>query len=267
MHTFRHAVSLDERRAKFKANLWNLPNTKEAKLGSEARSTANPTASKAASRAPASALRAAAGVPAPGPAVHQSIASLDDDPDHLYDAKELLRKGFAPASILPVDILPPALRSSANEDHGADVEGGDTSNEKSDKDSKILNNLLNGHTKSQKGRKKEDSGDRKLNTFERIYSEKDRWTTDVEEVWFAVRGNSFFSFLKLKVDFYSFDIFIGMSLRYVCLLYFRFFVFSHLKSTLTPIIDRHRRRLRIQQNTPLPRTHPAPLDGPRMLQS
>jgi len=27
--TFRHAVSLDERRGKFKANLWNRPNAKE----------------------------------------------------------------------------------------------------------------------------------------------------------------------------------------------------------------------------------------------
>jgi len=33
VNTFRHAVSLDERRSKFKANLWNVPNPKEAKLG------------------------------------------------------------------------------------------------------------------------------------------------------------------------------------------------------------------------------------------
>ncbi|KAL0577269.1 hypothetical protein V5O48_004726 [Marasmius crinis-equi] len=33
VHTFRHAVSLDERRAKFKANLWNRPTEHEAKLG------------------------------------------------------------------------------------------------------------------------------------------------------------------------------------------------------------------------------------------
>lgn len=32
VRTFRHAVSLDERRAKFKANLWNRPNSHEAKL-------------------------------------------------------------------------------------------------------------------------------------------------------------------------------------------------------------------------------------------
>ncbi|TFK65485.1 hypothetical protein BDN72DRAFT_773295 [Pluteus cervinus] len=31
--TFRHAVSLDERRAKFKANLWNRPDQREQKLG------------------------------------------------------------------------------------------------------------------------------------------------------------------------------------------------------------------------------------------
>lgn len=33
MRTFRHAIALDERRAKFKANLWNRPNEREAKLG------------------------------------------------------------------------------------------------------------------------------------------------------------------------------------------------------------------------------------------
>ena len=51
---------------------------------------------------------------------------------------------------------------------------------------------MNGHTKSQKGRgiKKEDTGDWELNTLERIYSEKDEGTTDVEEVRFAVRVNS-----------------------------------------------------------------------------
>ncbi|KAL0577577.1 hypothetical protein V5O48_004409 [Marasmius crinis-equi] len=33
VRTFRHAVSLDERRAKFKANLWNRPTDREGKLG------------------------------------------------------------------------------------------------------------------------------------------------------------------------------------------------------------------------------------------
>ncbi|KAG6810879.1 hypothetical protein H0H92_009971 [Tricholoma furcatifolium] len=35
VRTFRHAISLDERRAKFKANLWNRPNENEASLGIE----------------------------------------------------------------------------------------------------------------------------------------------------------------------------------------------------------------------------------------
>ena len=46
VHTFRHAVSLDERRAKFKANLFNKPNVKEASLGVQGQkpqvSAANP---------------------------------------------------------------------------------------------------------------------------------------------------------------------------------------------------------------------------------
>ncbi|KAF9477867.1 hypothetical protein BDN70DRAFT_913930 [Pholiota conissans] len=33
VRTFRHAIALDERRAKFKANLWNRPTAKEATLG------------------------------------------------------------------------------------------------------------------------------------------------------------------------------------------------------------------------------------------
>lgn len=36
IRTFRHAVSLDERRVKFKANLWNRPTDKEKKLGLDA---------------------------------------------------------------------------------------------------------------------------------------------------------------------------------------------------------------------------------------
>lgn len=32
VRTFRHAIALDERRAKFKANLWNRPNAKEQTL-------------------------------------------------------------------------------------------------------------------------------------------------------------------------------------------------------------------------------------------
>ncbi|KAJ6519196.1 hypothetical protein C8R45DRAFT_807649, partial [Mycena sanguinolenta] len=41
--TFRHAVSLDERRAKFKANLWNFPNDDEKKLGTHTPPPGMPT--------------------------------------------------------------------------------------------------------------------------------------------------------------------------------------------------------------------------------
>jgi hypothetical protein len=177
VRTFRHALSLDERRAKFKANLWNRPSAEEEEFCSKAESTSAATATMApSSTSPA----AAAGGPVPG-----SIASFDDNPDTLLDAKDfILRKGFSPRDILPADILPPSLRSSAKK---ADAEGGDIP---SDKESKTLNSnfKLDGHTKSQKRRgfKKEDTEDRELNVLERIYSEKNEGMTDVEEVWFAV---------------------------------------------------------------------------------
>ncbi|KAF9461016.1 hypothetical protein BDZ94DRAFT_861028 [Collybia nuda] len=42
VRTFRHAVSLDERRAKFKANLWNRPTVKEQTLGINGRMPGEP---------------------------------------------------------------------------------------------------------------------------------------------------------------------------------------------------------------------------------
>jgi uncharacterized protein (DUF2235 family) len=159
VRTFRHAVSLDERRAKFKANLWNRPSAEEAEFCSKAESTFTNTATKAPS----------------------SIS-----PAALHDARDfILRKGLSPTDIFPADILPPSLRPPAKT---ADTKGGDTLNYK---DSKTLNSnfKLDGHTKSQKRRhfKKEDTGDRELNILERMYSEKNEGTTDIEEVWFAVR--------------------------------------------------------------------------------
>ena len=192
MRTFRHAVSLDERRAKFKANLWNRPSAEEAKFGSKTKSASTTTATRAtSSTSPA----AAAGGLSPGLQVYQSTASFDDNPDSWHDAKDfILRKGFSPTNILPAGILLPSLHSSAKK---TDAKDGDMLNDKSDKDNKTLNRNLNGHTKSQMGRgpKKEDTGDRQLNTLERIYSEKHEVMTDIEEVWFAVRV-VFLSFLE-----------------------------------------------------------------------
>lgn len=45
VRTFRHAVSLDEHRAKFKANLWHRPTEAEQKLGTTAASTRRSTLS------------------------------------------------------------------------------------------------------------------------------------------------------------------------------------------------------------------------------
>jgi len=41
VHYFRHAVALDERRSKFKANLWNRPTVKEESLGREPKHTSS----------------------------------------------------------------------------------------------------------------------------------------------------------------------------------------------------------------------------------
>ncbi|KIY71582.1 hypothetical protein CYLTODRAFT_487175 [Cylindrobasidium torrendii FP15055 ss-10] len=41
VRTFRHAVALDERRAKFKANLWNMPTEEEQQLGTPRASPSN----------------------------------------------------------------------------------------------------------------------------------------------------------------------------------------------------------------------------------
>jgi len=46
VRTFRHALALDERRAKFKANLWNRPNVQEATLGIEGQKPDAPTIHK-----------------------------------------------------------------------------------------------------------------------------------------------------------------------------------------------------------------------------
>ena len=46
MNTFRHAVSLDERRAKFKANLWNRPQKKEELLSISDQKVAEETKKK-----------------------------------------------------------------------------------------------------------------------------------------------------------------------------------------------------------------------------
>jgi len=42
VRTFRHALALDERRAKFQPNLWNRPDEKERELGKDAEGAGGP---------------------------------------------------------------------------------------------------------------------------------------------------------------------------------------------------------------------------------
>jgi len=160
VRTFRHAVALDERRAKFKANLWNRPNAKEAKLGSNSTTT---TTTKTSSSSPATL----------GSLARRQSTATFDDPDSPSDFKD---------PTLWRNILP--------------------DNEKADKDNKAHNS--NGH-RSLKG-PKEDEGDRVLNTLERKYSEKSEQTTDIEEVWFAVRVFLYFISMdeRLTICFFFF---------------------------------------------------------------
>ena len=164
VRTFRHAVSLDERRAKFKANLWNRPRAGEAKYGSKSTTTM---------RAPTS-LGAAGG----SAQVHQQTTSFDDYPNNSYSNVNLkdfiLKQGQWNSPCLPYS-------STNNMKSGDAKENGDNP-----KDGNKNSNLLD-HSHSQKGRKKEAVGHRDLNTLERMYSEKGEKMTDVDEVWFAVR--------------------------------------------------------------------------------
>jgi hypothetical protein len=93
-----------------------------------------------------------------------------DDPGSPYDDKDFTsrkrdsnpeKKGFSMRNILP-------------------------GNGKNVKDNKNRNG--NGHRLLKAP--KEDEGDRVLNTLERMYSAKNEQTTDIEEVWFAVRAFS-----------------------------------------------------------------------------
>lgn len=111
-------MSLDEHRAKFKANLWNRPNAEELKLGTDAAATS--------------------------PAAPTDRQPSFDDP-----------------------------RARPNPSHKAS----------NGKYAKYTPNLKLPRTGSIL---KEDEGDRVLNTYEKMYSEKRERTTDIEEVWFAV---------------------------------------------------------------------------------
>ncbi|KAH6909130.1 hypothetical protein BKA70DRAFT_226359 [Coprinopsis sp. MPI-PUGE-AT-0042] len=130
VHTFRHAVSLDERRAKFKANLWNRPTAKEEKLG----------------------------VPEPTAEVNALRKSLSKAPSE-------------------DDISIIKMRLPENDKKSSKKAGKESTKSKGRNSSLPLN--LN-----RPSLRKQDSHERVLHDFERMYSSQVA-TTDIEEVWFA----------------------------------------------------------------------------------
>lgn len=125
VRTFRHAISLDERRAKFKANLWNRPTEAEQQLGKLS--------------------------PAPPPPSKPANSALKG-----YDSYE--------------DAMD-RLKGKDRDENEKSLAGGI--------------DLINENLKKIIHNQKENTDDKLMNKFERIYSEQNEQTTDVEEVWFA----------------------------------------------------------------------------------
>lgn len=149
IRTFRHALSLDERRAKFQTNVWFKPSSEEAKLGSNSTTTSEPSSSSPVK---------VGGVASPAP---RPSAESFNDPASLNNCSE---KGLAMEDVSP------------------------SGNEKNNKEGTKRNN--NGHRSLKEP--KEGEGDRVLNTLETVCSVERKWTTDIEEVWFAVRAFLFY---------------------------------------------------------------------------
>lgn len=154
VRTFRHAVSLDERRAKFKANLWNRPTEDEKKLG-----------------------------------IHeldqrlQRLKQMHDEkdekhPGHHHHHEQ--RSNSLPAS--------PLSRFGSKNGHGHDTNVSDISGD--DKGSDGEHGQHHSHKNSiNRGAKIWTLGnkqDKALNRFESMYSDRSSdGPSDVEEVWFA----------------------------------------------------------------------------------
>ncbi|KAF9525908.1 hypothetical protein CPB83DRAFT_858827 [Crepidotus variabilis] len=148
VRTFRHAVALDERRSKFKANLWNRPDSKEEKLGDKAVDN-HTTATAVASLHGGSLSR---------------VATADDP-----ETKKELAKRNSTGKMKSPDHKP-KKESSFTLDPLVDF---------------AKNGIgSNGNGKKRMARK-EDEDDKKLNTLERMYSQNHEKVTDIDEVWFA----------------------------------------------------------------------------------
>uniref|UniRef100_A0A8H7XSL4 T6SS Phospholipase effector Tle1-like catalytic domain-containing protein n=1 Tax=Psilocybe cubensis TaxID=181762 RepID=A0A8H7XSL4_PSICU len=146
VRTFRHAVSLDERRAKFKANLWNR--TPSSKVQNNAHCRNSTTSNTTATTTTTTKVK----------------ASLESD-------TATFSSGVDSEPLRP----PPVIKTTPPDKQ-------DSVDDPALSKSGILSEKI---TLLKTSVKKEDEDDRVLTTLERIYSEKHEKTTDVEEVWFA----------------------------------------------------------------------------------
>lgn len=109
MRTFRHAVSLDERRAKFKANLWNRPTVKEAKLGVDGQKpqvpleTGEGTAGDT-TASPAPATPATPGTPAKTPGSVNGAAKKKAPLPHKQPTLRAMERKYSSKAEVPTDI-------------------------------------------------------------------------------------------------------------------------------------------------------------------
>jgi len=155
--TFRHALSLDERRSKFKANLWNRPTKTEVNLG----------------------------LPDPepnSPNVLTPTASNNlDDKDKNPRSKDTTLESDDISVFFPDNGK--GKKKKRTGDFDAVLEEEKEPSSPTGKNGKLLKKPQQRRGVTL-GFRSIDSNDRLMNTFERMYSQGAR-QTDVEEVWFA----------------------------------------------------------------------------------
>jgi len=153
VRTFRHAVSLDERRAKFKPNLWNRPTEAEQKLGFED--------------------------------LQQRLQNLQEQLKH--DKEDEKHEGHhhehkEGASSLPSSPLP----RFGSKKNGHDTNGNGTNgDDKASVDDEHHHSKKSSIHRGAKIWTLGNKGDRDMNRFESMYSEHSGGPTSVEEVWFS----------------------------------------------------------------------------------
>lgn len=148
VRTFRHAVSLDERRSKFKVNLWNRPTEDEQKLGFEE--------------------------------LQQRLQYLQEQEKH--DKEDARHEGHHHASSSPSS----PLSRFGSKKNGQDTNGNGTNgDDKGSVDGEHHHSKKSSIHRGAKIWTLGNKGDRDMNRFESMYAEHSGGPTNVEEVWFA----------------------------------------------------------------------------------